>query len=93
MNYELGQTYHNPLRNNEVEYYWIRPIFTYGEIYSSFEVWKNRQQRNEDIGKWVVETYGEVTDWSVPNRRWGASNEKYYFRDEVDRTLFILRWG
>ena len=58
--------------------YWVRP-----HNYSS-EDWHK-------MGQWVVETFGH-SDWSEKDAPWVASNYKYWFRDERDRTLFILKW-
>ena len=44
------------------------------------------------MSQWMVETFGN-TDWSTPGGRWVGSDRKYWFRDEQDRTFFILRWS
>ena len=59
--------------------YWVRP-----HNYPSKD-W-------HEMGQWMVETFGD-SDWSVKNAPWVASNYKYWFRDEADRTFFILRWS
>jgi hypothetical protein len=47
---------------------------------------------------WMVETFGPSGTpenpgcWS-PNQRWYANNAKFWFRNEKDRTMFILRWS
>jgi hypothetical protein len=52
-----------------------------------------------EMEQWVVETMGPSTTsiWggSPPKRgeRWYANNGKFWFRDEQDRSLFILRWS
>ena len=58
--------------------YWVRP-----HNYDSADWHK--------MGQWVVETFGH-SDWSEKDAPWVASNYKYWFRDERDRTLFILKW-
>lgn len=45
----------------------------------------------EDIHVWLNETFGE-SNWGEWNSRWVGSMYKFYFRDEADRTFFILRW-
>ena len=59
--------------------YWVKPC-----NYSAYE-WL-------DMSEWVVATFGH-SDWSVEHGRWVGSNQKYWFRDEADRTFFILRWS
>lgn len=59
--------------------YWVRP-----HNYDSTD-WHN-------IGEWMVATFGD-SDWSVKNASWVGSNYKYWFRDEQDRTMFIMKWS
>jgi hypothetical protein len=44
---------------------------------------------------WMVKTFGPTAHDGVwtPNQRWYANNSKFWFRNEADRTLFILRWS
>ena len=42
---------------------------------------------------WMTATFGHC-DWStIKNSRWVGSDRKYWFRDERDRTLFLLKWS
>ena len=49
---------------------------------------------------WCHETLGETGDiWKEtknlapePLQRWYANNRKFWFKEEKDRTMFILRW-
>jgi hypothetical protein len=59
--------------------YWVKPL-----NYSAYE-WL-------DMSEWVVDTMG-YSDWSVEHARWVGSDQKYWFRDERDRTLFLLKWS
>lgn len=59
--------------------YWVRPC-----NYSESEWW--------NMDQWIVDTMGE-SDWSVEHARWVGSDRKYWFRDERDRTLFMLKWS
>ena len=59
--------------------YWVKPC-----NYSADE-WL-------DMSDWITEIMGE-SDWSSANTRCIGSNRKYWFRDERDRTLFILKWS
>jgi hypothetical protein len=56
-----------------------------------------------EMEDWCISTYGVSTgsiwaqevDKSTPlvNERWYANNRKFWFRNEKDRTLFILKWS
>ena len=59
--------------------YWVQPLG-----YDKFE-WA-------EIDKWIRETMGD-TNWGTHNGRWVGSDRKYWFRNEADRTFFILRWS
>jgi hypothetical protein len=59
--------------------YWVRP-YNYDE------------QDWYDIDKWLLDTMGD-SNWFKEDARWVGSDRKYWFRDERDRTLFILRWS
>jgi hypothetical protein len=59
--------------------YWVRP-YNYDE------------QEWYDIDKWLLNTMGQ-NNWLTENARWVGSNQKYWFRDECDRTMFILKWS
>ena len=44
------------------------------------------------VHAWVNEKVGAKNPaWNNP--RWSASNRKYWFKYEKDRTLFVLRWS
>jgi len=52
-----------------------------------------------EMEQWVIETMGPSTTsiWggSPPklDERWYANSAKFWFRDEQDRVLFLLRWA
>jgi hypothetical protein len=65
---------------NQPKYpYWVKPC-----NYSESE-WRA-------MDDWVIDIMG-YSDWSVEHARWVGSDQKYWFRDERDRTLFILKWS
>jgi hypothetical protein len=65
--------------NNQPKWpYWVQPLG-----YPPAEWW--------NMDQWICETMGE-SDWSQTGR-WVGSDRKYWFRDERDRTMFILRWS
>ena len=66
--------------DNQPKYpYWVKPL-----NYSAPE-WLQ-------INVWIIDTMG-YSDWSIEHGRWIGSDRKYWFRDERDRTMFILRWS
>ena len=51
--------------------------------------------RWDDMTEWMVKTFGPSA-WNgvwTPDQRWYANNAKFWFRDEKDLTMFILRWA
>jgi hypothetical protein len=71
----------------------------YGARYYCVEPIGGNWREMED---WCINTYGETTGsiWAqevdkltpLVNERWYANNRKFWFRNEKDRTLFILKW-
>ena len=59
--------------------YWVRPCH-----YDQAE-WNS-------MDHWVREIFGNG-DWLTEHGRWVGSDRKYWFRDEQDRTLFLLKWS
>lgn len=59
--------------------YWVGP-YNYHE------------QEWYDMDEWLIDTMG-YSDWLKEDARWVGSDRKYWFRDERDRTMFILRWA
>ena len=59
--------------------YWVRP--------------HNYEEKEwYDMDKWLINIMGD-SNWHKENAPWVGSNRKYWFRDEADRTFFILRWS
>ena len=54
-----------------------------------------------EMESWATETYGtQGSIWSdgrppasPVNERWYMNNRKFWFRNEADRTMFVLRWS
>jgi hypothetical protein len=44
---------------------------------------------------WCVKTFGPTAKDGVwtPGERWYANNSKFWFRDEADLLMFVLRWS
>ena len=59
--------------------YWVQPYY-----YSAKE-WL-------DMTDWMVAIFGP-SDWLLKNAPYVGSDRKFWFRDERDRTLFILKWS
>ena len=65
--------------DNQPKYpYWAQPV-----NYSRKE-W-------DKMGDWVVTTFGNG-DWMTEHGLWVGSDRKYWFREEADRTMFLLKW-
>lgn len=55
----------------------------------------------KDMEQWCIDSFGETGNiWSEtknltpePLQRWYMNNRKFWFRNERDRTVFILRWS
>jgi hypothetical protein len=66
------------------------------------EMWNNtpqletgyadNQPKWQAMSVWMTNTMGN-SNWSVEHARWVGSDRKYWFRDERDRTLFLLKWS
>lgn len=72
----------------------------YGARYYCVEPDGGNWRKMED---WCIEVFGETTGsiWAEevdkktpePGERWYSNNRKFWFRQEKDRTMFILRWS
>lgn len=64
----------------------------FGQTYYTVEpkgiVWK-------DMEEWCKETFGSTPTVGIweDNARWYMNDSRFWFRDEKDRTLFVLRWS
>ncbi len=52
-----------------------------------------------EMEAWCYETFGNDTTpiWGAekapePSQRWYKNNRKFWFRNEADRTMFVLKW-
>jgi hypothetical protein len=46
-----------------------------------------------EMSEWALATYGESGSlWDTECHRWYMNDRKFIFRNEADRTMFILRW-
>jgi hypothetical protein len=58
--------------------YWVQPR------YYNITEW-------DRMDKWVREIFGNG-DWMTEHGLWVGSDRKYWFRNESDRTMFLLKW-
>ena len=72
-----------------------------GEDYlMSFSYWaqfiggrfSDRQERIEQAALWCTEYFG-VPDTTWEGGIWNIINSKFYFKNETDRSMFLLRWS
>jgi hypothetical protein len=86
----------NDIHNRPVEELKLSEGTVYGSRYYTVEPiggsWK-------DMELWCSETFGTTTGsiWSEekapsPAQRWYMNNRKFWFRDDKDRTMFVLKW-
>ena len=68
----------------------------YGARYYCVEPIGGNWREMED---WCISTYGKTTGsiWAdqttpEPGERWYANDRRFWFRNEADRTMFILKW-
>jgi hypothetical protein len=48
----------------------------------------------DEMIDWCVRMFGPTqTIWDSKNARWYANNAKLWFREESDRTFFLLKWS
>lgn len=52
-----------------------------------------------EMEAWCYETFGNAGDklWGEPKapepaQRWYMNNRKFWFRDDIDRMVFVLKW-
>lgn len=65
--------------------------YPYGVFPVGFDV--SRRARFNQMRQWVTDTYGEKPYSEYAAERWFLSNETFWFKDEQDRMLFVLRWS
>ena len=76
---------------------WHKLELSEGTVYGAryLTVHPTNGTRWDDMTEWMVKTFGPSA-WDgvwTPDQRWYANNAKFWFRDEKDLTMFILRWS
>lgn len=71
-----------------VRYWTVHPVMEPSWVYEHQRHW-------DSMISWMVETFGPTAHDGVwtPNQRWYANNAKFWFRDEKDLLVFLLRWS
>lgn len=90
--YEIGTSHEV---DGDIEFFWVKPSQPNPTMFLWSTTVSKAEKRNAEIMTWCFNTYGPRGIWGVdlnPGARWHASDQKYYFRNEADRTLFVLRW-
>ena len=64
-------------------YYCVEPV---GGNWAQMEIWCWEHFGHSEGSIWGEEKAPE------PAQRWYMNNRKFWFRDEADRTMFILKW-
>ena len=76
---------------------WHKLELSAGRVYGSryLTVHPTNSWQWNEMMDWMVKTFGPSACDGVwtPNMRWYANNAKFWFRNEKDLTLFILRWS
>lgn len=76
---------------------WHKLEISEGRIYGAryLTVHPNNGSRWNEMMAWMILTFGPSAEDGVwtPDMRWYANNSKFWFREEKDITMFILRWS
>ncbi len=68
-----------------------------GTVYGTeyLTVHPNNSSAWNEMMVWMIEQFGPSAEDGVwtPDMRWYANNSKFWFREEKDLTMFILRWS
>jgi hypothetical protein len=72
----------------------------YGSRYYTVEVVTGLFSREklikiDDVKNWVTEAFGSTSAKSIlePGSRWYYTYDTFWFRNQKDLTLFVLRWS
>ena len=58
-------------------------------------IWLNRELWNK-MDDWCWDNFGPRSirhDWPTNKDRWFTNNRAFWFKNEADRTMFILKWS
>jgi len=76
---------------------WHKLELSEGSVYGAkyLTVHPNNSWQWNEMMQWMIDTFGPSAHdgaWT-PDMRWYANNAKFWFREEKDLTMFILRWS
>ena len=68
-----------------IQYHCVHPV----------PFWEVKNTMWHQMMEWSIATFGPTPLDGVwtPNARWYANDSKFWFREEKDLTMFILRWS
>jgi hypothetical protein len=68
-------------------YYTVQPVF-----HAHPQTWFKAEW--DEIENWCETSYGPTPKDGVwtPGARWYMNNSKFWFRNESDRTMFVIKW-
>ena len=76
---------------------WHEFIISEGRVYGAryLTVHPNNGHAWNEMMEWMITTFGPTAHDGVwtPSMRWYANNSKFWFRNEKDLTMFLLRWA
>lgn len=76
---------------------WHDLTLSEGRVYGAryLTVHPGNGARWNEMMTWMIETFGPSACDGVwtPGMRWYANNAKFWFRNEQDLTMFILKWS
>jgi len=76
---------------------WHKIELSEGRVYGAryLTVHPNNGWHWNEMMEWMVATFGPSAEDGVwtPGMRWYANNAKFWFRNEKDLTMFLLRWS
>ena len=68
-------------------YYCVEPV---GGDWLEMEAWVLKTCGESTGSIWAEEKYKHAAN---PGERWYGNNSKFWFREEQDRTMFVLKWS
>lgn len=77
---ETGMTHR---KDGSVEFYWVRPPFTLGLFVGS--------NSDPEMIEWCEQTFGPPMTASDSSGRWLYKGYRYFFVDQNDMAMFVLR--
>lgn len=80
---ETGSSWYD---DRTIEYFWAKPT-----DYVILPDWYEAKATFDHYDAWLTQTFGPGGWWH--DAKWIASDRTYYFREEKDRMLFLLRFS